>query len=91
MTIHVAAICKLLETKAAAKRNGPTSEKIGAPGEIRTPYPLVRSQVLYPDELRARCERLSIIQAFARFCLACLLLVIKRIGRRSLPTRFRVW
>lgn len=25
----------------------------GAPGEIRTPYPLVRSQVLYPDELRA--------------------------------------
>ncbi len=26
----------------------------GAPGEIRTPYPLVRSQVLYPDELRAR-------------------------------------
>ena len=25
----------------------------GPPGEIRTPYPLVRSQVLYPDELRA--------------------------------------
>ena len=24
----------------------------GAPGEIRTPYPLVRSQVLYPNELR---------------------------------------
>ena len=32
----------------------------GAPGEIRTPDPLVRSQVLYPAELRARCaeERL---------------------------------
>ena len=25
----------------------------GAPGEIRTPDPLVRSQVLYPAELRA--------------------------------------
>src|SRR5947207_5280536 len=29
---------------------------IGAPGEIRTPDPLVRSQVLYPTELRARRE-----------------------------------
>jgi hypothetical protein len=28
----------------------------GAPGEIRTPYPLVRSQMLYPDELRAHGE-----------------------------------
>ena len=28
--------------------------EIGAPGEIRTPDPLVRSQVLYPTELRAR-------------------------------------
>ena len=27
---------------------------IGAPGEIRTPDPLVRSQVLYPAELRAQ-------------------------------------
>ncbi len=27
--------------------------KDGAPGEIRTPDPLVRSQVLYPAELRA--------------------------------------
>lgn len=26
----------------------------GAPGEIRTPDTLVRSQVLYPTELRAR-------------------------------------
>ena len=28
-------------------------EKIGAPGEIRTPDQLVRSQLLYPAELRA--------------------------------------
>ena len=28
----------------------------GAPGAIRTPDPLVRSQVLYPTELRARCQ-----------------------------------
>ncbi len=28
--------------------------KYGAPGEIRTPDHLVRSQVLYPAELRAR-------------------------------------
>ena len=27
--------------------------KTGAPGEIRTPDPLVRSQILYPTELRA--------------------------------------
>ncbi len=26
----------------------------GAPGEIRTPDPLVRSQILYPTELRAQ-------------------------------------
>ena len=28
----------------------------GAPGAIRTPDPLVRSQILYPTELRARCQ-----------------------------------
>ena len=28
----------------------------GAPGGIRTPDPLVRSQVLYPAELRARIK-----------------------------------
>ena len=26
----------------------------GAPGGIRTPCPLIRSQMLYPDELQAR-------------------------------------
>ena len=29
--------------------------KDGAPGEIRTPDLLVRSQTLYPAELRAQC------------------------------------
>ena len=31
-----------------------TTLKNGAPGEIRTPDHLVRSQVLYPAELQAR-------------------------------------
>ena len=31
--------------------------KIGAPGEIRTPDTLVRSQVLYPTELRAQIKQ----------------------------------
>ena len=31
------------------------TQYFGAPGAIRTPDPLVRSQVLYPAELRARC------------------------------------
>ena len=31
--------------------------KSGAPGEIRTPDQLVRSQLLYPAELRARGEK----------------------------------
>jgi hypothetical protein len=42
-------------------------EEIGAPGEIRTPDHLVRSQVLYPAELRARgsiCGRASYHNAF---------------------------
>ena len=41
------------------KKRPPSLEALysGALGEIRTPYPLVRSQVLYPDELRARRGR----------------------------------
>ena len=31
-------------------------DSIGAPGAIRTPDPLVRSQVLYQTELRAPCR-----------------------------------
>ena len=34
---------------------------IGAPGEIRTPDPLVRSQILYPTELRAHYNNDSFI------------------------------
>ncbi len=32
----------------------PKCRTVGAPGAIRTPDPLVRSQILYPTELRAR-------------------------------------
>ncbi len=31
----------------------------GAPEEIRTPDPLVRSQVLYPAELRAQIKQVN--------------------------------
>jgi hypothetical protein len=34
--------------------------KVGAPGEIRTPDLLVRSQALYPTELRARTVKAHI-------------------------------
>ena len=34
---------------------------IGAPEKIRTPDPLVRSQVLYPTELRARARYYNLI------------------------------
>jgi hypothetical protein len=37
----------------------------GAPGEIRTPDPLVRSQVLYPTELRAHINRFAILDSHA--------------------------
>lgn len=41
--------------------------KFGAPEEIRTPDPLVRSQVLYPAELRALSENESIAYILTRF------------------------
>ena len=34
----------------------------GAPGEIRTPDLLVRSQTLYPTELRARCPTILLAE-----------------------------
>src|SRR5947209_18917994 len=37
-------------------QNGVCLEKSGAPGEIRTPDVLLRRQMLYPAELRARGE-----------------------------------
>ena len=56
-----------LNVELKARQEGPKSKKAnqliglgaflnGAPGAIRTPDPLVRSQVLYPTELRARCQ-----------------------------------
>jgi integrase len=41
--------------KQVESKSAQVIEISGAPGEIRTPDPLVRSQVLYPTELRARC------------------------------------
>jgi hypothetical protein len=40
------------------KLKGKKSTLFFAPGEIRTPDPLVRSQILYPTELRAREKKL---------------------------------
>jgi hypothetical protein len=42
---------------------GPDPKVSGAPGEIRTPDPLLRRQTLYPTELRAR--RLQLLQSTA--------------------------
>ena len=40
----------------------------GAPGEIRTPDPLVRSQVLYPTELRAHiCLQIDLLFEAAHY------------------------
>ena len=41
----------------------------GTPGEIRTPDPLVRSQVLYPAELRAHITNKIIIEIFETYFL----------------------
>ncbi len=38
----------------------------GAPEEIRTPDPLVRSQVLYPAELRAHARHYSLNRLFLK-------------------------
>jgi hypothetical protein len=44
------------QTSAESKQEA-IRERIGAPGRIRTSDPLVRSQMLYPAELRARKGR----------------------------------
>jgi hypothetical protein len=46
------------QTSAESKQEA-IRERIGAPGRIRTSDPLVRSQMLYPAELRARERRNS--------------------------------
>lgn len=38
----------------------------GAPGAIRTPDPLIRSQILYPAELRARIYNSAYISGFQK-------------------------
>lgn len=42
--------------KMACLPISPLPLEIGAPGETRTPNHLIRSQVLYPIELRVRCN-----------------------------------
>src|SRR5207249_561167 len=52
----------------AAEMASPTncfSQVSGAPGEIRTPDPLLRRQTLYPTELRARRADLLILKHFS--------------------------
>jgi hypothetical protein len=46
-------ICCLEQTTRMVIQRG-IQKGYGAPGEIRTPDPLVRSQMLYPAELRAQ-------------------------------------
>ena len=47
---------KLMSRAHPSKKNYPVFGQVqnGAPGEIRTPDPLLRRQMLYPAELRAR-------------------------------------
>ena len=52
----------------------------GASGEIRTPYPLVRSQVLYPNELRTRYS----ITRQRRIPLRAILILLARIIEATL-------
>jgi hypothetical protein len=69
----------------------------GAPGRIRTSYPLVRSQVLYPDELRALSKEARFYQQFSlrQAFFKAFLLLAERGGfeppcQVSLTIRFRV-
>ena len=47
---------ELLRRTVGAGKGFSDTENYGAPGEIRTPGLLVRSQALYPTELRARID-----------------------------------
>ena len=49
-----AKVLPMAPVRAVTYVTGMDPRGFGAPGEIRTPDPLVRSQVLYPAELRAR-------------------------------------
>ena len=50
----VPVFCWLLLTKKGIRIGRPSFSETGAPGMIRTCDPLIRSQVLYPTELRVR-------------------------------------
>jgi hypothetical protein len=46
-------VLPMSEVRCVTHVSGPDPEKSGAPGETRTPDPLLRRQTLYPTELRA--------------------------------------
>jgi hypothetical protein len=55
MACSVATAIKAVRMREKKKADGfPSAFLHGAPGEIRTPDPQVRSLVLYPTELRAQ-------------------------------------
>ena len=56
----------LSPNESSGPRPVPLRKNNGAPGEIRTPDHLVRSQVLYPAELRAHRLKLSVYLARRR-------------------------
>jgi hypothetical protein len=59
VTEHVTAAFRVAQTRTPARVSRWRScVFLGAPGEIRTPDPQVRSLVLYPTELRARSREL---------------------------------
>jgi hypothetical protein len=62
----------------------PWKDDNGAPGEIRTPDPLLRRQLLYPAELRAR-PGLILLRLGRQFEIQCDLVE----GCRARPSRHR--
>ncbi len=57
----------LFVTPDLSGSTGLTEDVDGAPGEIRTPDPLVRSQILYPTELQARNIGMVYIRGYRQF------------------------
>lgn len=50
-------LCLKLNCRFLWKNKKVREKNVGAPGAIRTPDPLVRSQILYPTELRAPTKK----------------------------------
>ena len=67
--------------KRRTRVSDPTRAKYGAPGETRTPNPLLRRQMLYPVELRAPGDILRQITALSRVCIGCFLVARGAAGR----------